>query len=494
MAPGGWLRAAEPVTITEFVASNTSGLRDEDGAYSDWIEILNAGTNTVNLNGWFLTDTEANRTKWRFPATNVPPSGFLIVFASGKNRAVAGAPLHANFSLNADGEYLALVKPDGVSIASGVRAEVSRAICEYLLRHRAKPPGDTALAMTSPVRVFVPTNGNLAPPDGRRVRRLGFGAPAPTASTRKLRARLAVRNIRANIGVCDLGTADGVLAEPAQQAAVCGNARGHQLLSTDSTANFPGDFTFPGFTIGVDENNFVTEATGILTIPTAGNWSFGVNSDDGFRCTIGSNVFRIRPRAVRAIPWPRSISPPAITPCAWFFTNAAGAEVEFFAASGVYAAFNAAFRLVGNTAGGGLAVKSLPTGASGSLRPLIATDVQANLLNRNSSAYVRLPFTVSNPAAFSSLTLRMKYDDGFVAYLNGTEVARRNSPAAPLWNAAATTSHPGSNVVVFEDIDVTSRLGGCKPAPMSLPFRPEFSANDTDFLLSPNWWRTRFSA
>src|SRR5262249_62316901 len=53
----------------------------------------------------------------RFPSTNVPPNGFLIVFASGKNRVVPGAPLHANFSLNASGEYLALVKPDGVTIA-----------------------------------------------------------------------------------------------------------------------------------------------------------------------------------------------------------------------------------------------------------------------------------------------------------------------------------------------------------------------------------------
>src|SRR4051794_16357880 len=101
-------QGAEPVFISEFLASNQGGLQDEDGATPDWIEIFNSGTNTANMNGWFLTDNAGNLTKWRIPATNVPPNGFLLVFASGKNRSVPGAPLHANFSLNASGEYLAL--------------------------------------------------------------------------------------------------------------------------------------------------------------------------------------------------------------------------------------------------------------------------------------------------------------------------------------------------------------------------------------------------
>src|SRR5436190_13605553 len=103
--------AEAQVEITEFMASNSHGLRDQDGDYSDWIELHNAGTNTVNLAGWFLTDDENDLAKWAFPATNLLANGYLVVFASGKNRAVAGAELHANFSLSAAGEYLALVKP-----------------------------------------------------------------------------------------------------------------------------------------------------------------------------------------------------------------------------------------------------------------------------------------------------------------------------------------------------------------------------------------------
>ena len=117
LVPWLHLRAAEPVIITEFLASNTSGLQDEDGAYTDWIELYNCTTGAVNLEGWFLTDDAGNLTKWRFPATNLPPSSFQIVFASGKNRAVPGLPLHTSFALAADGEYLALVEPDGVTVA-----------------------------------------------------------------------------------------------------------------------------------------------------------------------------------------------------------------------------------------------------------------------------------------------------------------------------------------------------------------------------------------
>src|SRR6185503_17228612 len=74
-----------------------------------------------------------------------------------------------------------------------------------------------------------------------------------------------------------------------------------------------------------------------------------------------------------------------------FYECSGGAEVEFFAAAGIYSAFNASFRLVGNTAGGGLAVKSLAIagGAGTSFRPLITTDVQTKMLGRNASAYIR---------------------------------------------------------------------------------------------------------
>ncbi|MFV2068073.1 MAG: CotH kinase family protein, partial [Pirellulales bacterium] len=104
---------AADLVITEFMASNDGGLLDQDGNASDWIEIHNPSSQVVNLGDWSLTDTAARRDRWRFPAFDVDPGGYVVVFASGKDRANGDQQLHTNFKLRADGEYLALVSPDG---------------------------------------------------------------------------------------------------------------------------------------------------------------------------------------------------------------------------------------------------------------------------------------------------------------------------------------------------------------------------------------------
>lgn len=108
---------AAPI-ITEFCASNQNGIKDEDGSRSDWIEIHNPDTTPANLTGWYLTDNAGTKTKWQFPATTLAPNAYLIVFASDKNRRVSGSRLHTNFALSAGGEYLGLIKADGVTVAS----------------------------------------------------------------------------------------------------------------------------------------------------------------------------------------------------------------------------------------------------------------------------------------------------------------------------------------------------------------------------------------
>ena len=110
---------AAPV-ISEFLADNETGLKDIDGDYSDWIEIFNPDPVAADLGNYFLTDDAADLNKWRIPVgTTLEPFGYLVVIASNKNRTVAGAQLHTNFKLDAAGEYLALVAPDGVTVVSG---------------------------------------------------------------------------------------------------------------------------------------------------------------------------------------------------------------------------------------------------------------------------------------------------------------------------------------------------------------------------------------
>ena len=104
---------APGVVISEFMADNSRTLHDEDGDSSDWIEIYNPGETAAPLEGWSLTDDPLNLQKWRFPKVAVPANGFLVVFASEKDRTNATGRLHTNFRLSIDGEYLALVAPGG---------------------------------------------------------------------------------------------------------------------------------------------------------------------------------------------------------------------------------------------------------------------------------------------------------------------------------------------------------------------------------------------
>ncbi len=100
--------------INEFVANNaTGGLTDEDGTTEDWIELYGPGPAPSDLSTYYLTDDPTNLTKWPFPATSIPAGGYLVVFASSKDRRVAGSELHTNFKLSAGGEYLALTRDDG---------------------------------------------------------------------------------------------------------------------------------------------------------------------------------------------------------------------------------------------------------------------------------------------------------------------------------------------------------------------------------------------
>lgn len=102
------------IAISEFQAVNDTTYEDQDGDRSDWIELTNLGNQTVDLGGWALSDDPTLAQRWVFPSgVLLGPSQYLVVFASDKNRAVAGAELHLDFKLSGNGETLALLRPDG---------------------------------------------------------------------------------------------------------------------------------------------------------------------------------------------------------------------------------------------------------------------------------------------------------------------------------------------------------------------------------------------
>lgn len=147
--------------LTEFLASNRGGLRDGYNDTPDWMEIKNTGATATNLAGWHLTDDAEDLTKWTFPGTPLGAGQFLVVFASGRGVPDPLGKLHTNFQLGADGEYLALVKPDGMTVASEFAAPFrpQMANVSYGVRGAA---GFTALLRDdAPVRALVPTDGAL---------------------------------------------------------------------------------------------------------------------------------------------------------------------------------------------------------------------------------------------------------------------------------------------------------------------------------------------
>ncbi len=114
----------------------------------------------------------------------------------------------------------------------------------------------------------------------------------------------------------------------------------------------------------------------------------------------------------------------------------------------------------------------------------IKTDLRTNMSGINSSAYLRLPFTLTNNAAISSLTLRARYDDGFAAFLNGTLVASANAPATLDWNSSATNWHPTADALQFESFDLTAAIGYLQNGANVLALQGlNVSATNSDFLL-----------
>lgn len=156
---------AAQVVISEFLSANDDGLRDEDGDDEDWIEIHNAGDETANLDGWTLTDNANDLAKWQFPSVAIAPGDYLVVFASNKDRRDPAGQLHTNFRLSNDGEYLALIKSDGATIATEFTPAFPLQATNVSYGIGTGELVTTLVDSTSAARVLVPTNDALDPVD-----------------------------------------------------------------------------------------------------------------------------------------------------------------------------------------------------------------------------------------------------------------------------------------------------------------------------------------
>ncbi|MGC8888187.1 MAG: lamin tail domain-containing protein [Verrucomicrobiia bacterium] len=149
-----------PIWLNEIQPLNLNGIVDNFNEREPWVELYNCGTNTISLNGFYLSDNLTNLTKWAFPsAAAIQPGGFLIVFLDGESAESTATNLHTSFRIN---------ETNGILLLSGVYAGATNLI-DYLDWN-----------LPGPDRTY----GSL--PEGTAAGRRMFYIPTPGASNSPL--------------------------------------------------------------------------------------------------------------------------------------------------------------------------------------------------------------------------------------------------------------------------------------------------------------------
>ena len=530
----GELHGASPVVISEFMASNSHTLADEDGSYNDWIEIHNTAVTNINLGGWYLTDSITKPTQWQFPATNLNAGSYMVVFASNKNRRVPGFPLHTNFKLGASGGYLGLVMPDGITVATEFNPAYPPQVPDVSFGFGELATNITLLPTGALARILVPTvtnggsalnyswigstNGDAFNDSGWAAGMTGIGFSSGTAlvASTSMVLRLNFDAPPVNNGVAD-SKPGGTLHNAVNNNATWTDS------STDSGSRMrTGVMRFTASAasqITVPANADFNSPTGAVTFwmrsaGTTGGGSWGAmlldrrtgNGDVIVQQDNGS-IFT-QPEAMYNASSTRLVSDDRWHHIAYVYDQSASGSVS------VYIDGVLDYNRANPRAWSWPAAQELELGRSWDgywrdynglmddfrvyRRPLTVSEVgtiyagddgipladigfnaQFNMMGVNASVFVRIPFVVSQPTNLSLLTLRMKYDDGYVAWINGVEVARALAPTNLAWNSKATASHtaatfetvqignpaavlvPGTNILAIQGLNLNASNKTC---------------------------------
>ncbi|MBB5353482.1 hypothetical protein HNR46_003743 [Haloferula luteola] len=420
--------------ISEIMADNEATLADEDGDFSDWVEIHNPDAEPISLANWSLTDSAGNLTKWRFPDVTLDPGGFLLVWASGKNRRLPDQPLHTNFALSAGGEYLALVGPDAVPVddfdpefpAMNDDEAYGRVFDTQVL-----------LGAGATIRYRIPQDDSdsdwyhpdyddqawASGPSG-----LGDGLEVPGITARQVFKNGSVGGLADALALLTLPAGDpGILAEATHVVDMA------NFLGSGSDGHYDANQSPPG---GNGEN-YVIQLTGSIEVPTAGTYTFGLNSDDGGQLSIDGSVVIADDsfHAPQDHLGSRYLRAGSHTFVVVMFQGVGGDALEFFAAPGGHSAWNENFRLVGDASGGGLAAFTPSAGAG----EIVATHLSP-ALDGQAGGYFRVAIDGASAAGATSWSLISRHKDGLVAWFDGQPVVSHQAPLSPLWNSTATAA------------------------------------------------------
>jgi hypothetical protein len=461
--------AADPV-ISEFQASNTTTLQDEDGDFEDWIEIRNPDIADLNIGGWYLTDDNQNLDKWQFPANTVIPAGqHLVVFASNKDRAQAGSQLHTNFQLAADGEFLALVKSDGVTI--------SQSFAPFPAQFEDQSYGLAVgrnvfdlVSRSSNVQVLVPTDDSL----GTTWTNSGFDAASWLAGAGGVGYEQLAAGSQANdpfdgplsnewttdipaggVGTVNVTNGEVVVNLPTGQD-LASDDRGTAPVVRRALPGSPADFELETkVTQGIADRGaagivVMDMDTGLpaIQLEYTSRLNFRLlagGKSQGSKVSLSRSEYSLRiVRDGLAKTWTGYYRLTDADP--WTEVGVATDGVD---SSPIVA--NPAVGIYGRTPTSTMTAHfdyfniTIPDQRP-VYGPEIGLDVKDAMQNNNSSVYLRMPFTIDgDPSTLDELTLTTRHDDGFIAYLNGTKLTEDNVPIDSTWNSAAASTYGAVN-------------------------------------------------
>jgi len=465
-------RAAE-LLLSEFTADNQSSFVDEDGDTSDWIEIQNIAPVPVSLDGWFLTDDASRPTQWRFPARTLPPGGFLVVFASGKNRTPQPpGNLHTRFRLEAAGEYLALVRPDGRTIETEFRPTFPPQKPSLSFGFPSSPKALNLLA-GSPVSILVPSRPeDIAPnwttdtlPPGPWVSSLGFPAgfdttPASPGSATNLALNGMATQSTTGYGLGAANANDGDL-----------NTFSHTATNDDGstwTLDLRAVYEIRRIILHNRPECCQTRFRDLTVTLLAADgssvlWTSDLLNPENRLDSPASLSLDLLELGVDPVP-------------ARFVRVSRRPDPDLSGSGGVGNPDEDSVLTLSEVEVYG--VESL------SFASILRTDLTDVLHQRATTALARVPFRLDAPESVASLQLQLRYDDGIIVYLNGEPILTRSAPNPPVWNSTASAERNKADALVPESVDLLPWRHLWRTGTNWLALHGfNRSAQDSDFLL-----------
>lgn len=523
------------VRISEFMASNSQTLVDEDGFYSDWIEIQNTSDEAVNLQNWALSDSAGTPTKWIFPSTNIAARGFMVVFATGKNRTIPGKPLHTNFKLSSSGEKLFLVAPNGQA-ASSINYPAQFPDVSYGLAMISST--SVFVSSNDTVRFLIPSNSDVDSswfkPDFSdsewMTGKNGLGYDTQMLdSQEELYSQTCLQtepvvywrlNETNGTAAANIGT-----SAPDNTGGYMGNLTlGMAGPRPPSQSSFESNNFAPIFN---GEDSYVSgpyELLNDLTAFTMAGWIkptvtpgsriglFGQNDLVEFGFNSGNTLNLWTPSGAVTYNYPYPLNE-------WHHVAAVGGDgkLKIYVDGTLCASSSVNVDTFGeseyffNIGGGGiwdgsgnfftgqidevavwfralstdeLTMLTQTNSASVDFNPYISTDVKDKLYNTSSTMYLRMPFSLTSTTAFDGLKLQVRYDDGFAAWLNGHLIASSNAPTNLTWQSTATARHLDSDAIKWQEFNVNDAIQFLQPGNNVLAIQAlNINASNTDFLI-----------